>query len=177
MEKIEALDGIEMTSEKDSRMARFEFVVSDIVGPSVVSNSSSITIPSSGYTSSHWLSHTPKIANCNWGLPFSCWGPFAPRSFANALSLLLKGKPSPTGSMRITVIDHCQCHKADRFWSSSDFSQMDTQQASSAKLDQLKGSGWVVMYPSYIDKSMSAKDGRKVTMEYACTLPSRIHSN
>ena len=65
MEKIEALDGIEMTSEKDSRMARFEFVVSDIVGPSVVSNSSSITIPSSGYTSSHWLSHTPKIANCN----------------------------------------------------------------------------------------------------------------
>ena len=46
---------------------------------------------------------------------------------------------------------------------------MDVQEASAAKLDQLKGSGWVVMYPSYIDKGMSSKEGRNVTMEYACT--------
>ena len=45
---------------------------------------------------------------------------------------------------------------------------MDIQEASKAKIDQLKGTGWVIMYPSYIDKSMSIKDGRKVKAEYAC---------
>ena len=45
---------------------------------------------------------------------------------------------------------------------------MDIKEASTAKLDQLKGSGWVVMYPSYIDKEMSVKDGRKVNSEIAC---------
>lgn len=45
---------------------------------------------------------------------------------------------------------------------------MDVKEAAGAKLDQLQGSGWVVMYPSYIDKSMSLKDGRKVKAENAC---------
>lgn len=45
---------------------------------------------------------------------------------------------------------------------------MELKEAASAKLDQLRGSGWVVMYPSYIDSSMSVKDGRKVRAEYAC---------
>lgn len=45
---------------------------------------------------------------------------------------------------------------------------MDVTEATSAKLEQLQGSGWVVMYPSYIDKTMSLKDGRKVKAEYAC---------
>lgn len=47
---------------------------------------------------------------------------------------------------------------------------MDIREASSVKLDQLKGTGWVVMYPSYIDSSMSVKDGRKVKAEYSCML-------
>ena len=47
--------------------------------------------------------------------------------------------------------------------------QMDIKEASTVKLDQLKGAGWVVMYPSYIDKEMSVKDGRRVTKDVACT--------
>lgn len=47
---------------------------------------------------------------------------------------------------------------------------MDIKEASSVKLDQLKGTGWVVMYPSYIDSSMSVKDGRKVRADLSCML-------
>lgn len=50
------------------------------------------------------------------------------------------------------------------------FHRMDIKEASSVKLDQLKGSGWVVMYPSYIDSSMSVKDGRKVRADLSCML-------
>ena len=35
--------------------------------------------------------------------------------------------------------------------------------------EQLKGSGWVSMYPSYVDKERSIKDGRRVKVECACT--------
>ena len=48
------------------------------------------------------------------------------------------------------------------------FYEMDKTEASKVKLDQLKGTGWVSMYPSYLDKSMSVKDGRRVTTEFAC---------
>lgn len=50
------------------------------------------------------------------------------------------------------------------------FHRMDIKEASSVKLDQLKGTGWVVMYPSYIDSSMSVKDGRKVRADLSCML-------
>lgn len=48
---------------------------------------------------------------------------------------------------------------------------MDKAEAAKVKQEQLKGTGWVSMYPSYVDKEMSVKDGRRVTVDCAC-----IHS-
>ena len=45
---------------------------------------------------------------------------------------------------------------------------MDKAEAAKVKQEQLKGTGWVSMYPSYVDKEMSVKDGRRVTVDCAC---------
>lgn len=50
----------------------------------------------------------------------------------------------------------------------SAFLTMDKAEASKVKQEQLKGSGWVSMYPSYVDKEMSVKDGRRVRSDCAC---------
>ena len=48
------------------------------------------------------------------------------------------------------------------------FLRMDKEEASKVRQEQLKGSGWVSMYPSYVDKERSIKDGRRVNAECAC---------
>ena len=70
--------------------------------------------------------------------------------------------PKNTGDFCIT--------KISLYFQIALFHRMDIKEASSVKLDQLKGSGWVVMYPSYIDSSMSVKDGRKVRADLSCML-------
>ena len=50
----------------------------------------------------------------------------------------------------------------------SSFLTMDKAEAAKVKQEQLKGTGWVSMYPSYVDKEMSVKDGRRVTVDCAC---------
>ena len=50
----------------------------------------------------------------------------------------------------------CDCCK------SLTFLGMEKEEASRVRQEQLKGSGWVSMYPSYVDKERSIKDGRRV---------------
>ena len=58
----------------------------------------------------------------------------------------------------------CDCCK------SLTFLGMEREEASRVRQEQLKGSGWVSMYPSYVDKERSIKDGRRVKVECACMI-------
>eukprot|EP00939_MAST-03C_sp_MAST-3C-sp1_P004789 g4789.t1 len=44
-----------------------------------------------------------------------------------------------------------------------------------SKDDIGKGSGWVAVYPVYLDKKRTVKDGRRVPKEKACDVVSSMH--